>query len=525
MAKKSNEEKSTPRDAARLLSRMTPDNIENIIMTIEQNTTLLMNASPSFSRGTGNALAAGMKKNINVEAGYATAPDVLEFMKWFKREGYARRVVSIMPDEVWQEVPEVYEVEDVSTETELEKMWKLLVKRLQLWSELHRLDVLAGIGRFGILVLGLSGDGNLESPIPMTYDIETGRFKPTGDGTTTKRHLLWTVPYSEDLVTVESLVTDPADPRCGQPEFYMVKMDDVTSGGNSKLIQTRDVKVHWTRCFHYAHDMMSSKYLGTPKMEVAFNRLYDILKIAAGSGEGYWQSSNPTLVISSENALPGNFDREELKTQIWRLQNSLQKYLTIAGMGAELLSPDLTDPAPHLEVQMTLLCIGIGIPKRVFMGTEEGKLAGEQDASSWGPRVRHHRETETGPRLVQAFAYHLMACGALPWVEELFVEYPEQAKTTAKDRAEIAKLWTDLLCKYAESSAAQIVMPLEEWLHRIWEMSPDEVEELVNSAEEAAAEAAATAEDMNTDPNADPNEDPNAQDNQQGADNPDGPVG
>lgn len=520
--------KPSARDAGRLLARNNPQQLEQLIIHIEQNTQLLMNAAPAFQRGNGGAVAAGMKKNINLEAGYAINPDVQEFIKWFKREGYARRVVSIMPDEVWQVLPDVYEVEDVSTETETEKAWNLLVNRLLLWAELHRLDVLSGIGRFGILLLGFS-DGALEEPIPMTYDVETGRFKPTAGEGTPKRHLLWTVPYSEDLVSVESLVTNTNDPRCGQPEFYRVKMDDVTSGGiNASVPSTKDVKVHWSRVFHYAHGRMSSKYLGTPKMEIAFNRLYDILKIAAGSGEGYWQSSNPTLVVSSENPLPQNFDKEALKEQIWRLQNSLQKYLTVAGMSAELLSPNLVDPTSHLDVQMTLLCIGIGIPKRVFMGTEEGKLAGEQDKSNWGPRVHHHRVTETGPCLVRAFAYHLMACGALPWADELFVDYPEQNKISAREKAEIAKLWTDLLCKYADSPQAALIMPLEEWLHRVWEMTPDEVEEMVTAAEEAQADAATEADmnaDLNPDPNADPDLDPNAQDGKDSADNQNGPVG
>lgn len=469
-----------------LIPRFTPEGLENIITTIEQNTAILLNSRADLARQVGGAgnLIPGYKKNIQVEAGYATNPDVLEFQRWFKREGWAARVVELWPEEAFQIQPEIYENEDADVKTAFEDAWEKMCKRLQLWAELKRLDIVSGIGRFGIMVLGFDDGKDLSDPIEMSYDVVLGRFKPSGR----ERSLLWVNPYSEDLVSIGDLEKDPSNPRHGLPTYYMVKMDALNAGGPGQPLATADVKVHWTRAYHYAPGRLTSKLFSLPRMERAFNRLYDILKICAGSGEGYWQSSNPTLVVSSDKPLPGGFDKAELRQQIWRLQNSLQKYLSVAGMDAKMLSPDLNDPTPHLEVQLTLLCVSLGVPKRVFLGTEEGRLAGEQDSSAWAGRVQHYRNTETGPALILPFVYHLMACGAAPFVEELFVDWPQGHKATPKEKAEAAKLWTDTLVAYADSPNASTVMPESDYLARVWDLSTEEIEEMLIAAEEAAAE-------------------------------------
>lgn len=484
----------------KLIPRMTHEGIESLITTIESNTTMLVNSS-GFSRSgasPGNMIP-GFKKDIAKEAGYAIAPTVKEFKKWFEREGFCRRVVELWPEEIWQLQPEVYEDEDIEKTTAFEEAWELLVKRFQLWSELKRLQVVTGLGRFGLMVMGFSDGKELSEEIPMQYDPDLNRYKPIGAST---RKLIWMTPYSEDLVQISAYEEDPSHPRFGWPTEYMVTMAAPTTATNGSTGTLGDasngkkVKVHWTRTYHHTIGRLSSKVFGTPEMEASFNRLYDIMKIAAGSGEGYWQSANPTLVVSSDNPLPGGFDKEAMRQQIWRLQNSLQKYLTIAGMSAEMLSPDLKEPTAHLDAQLTLLCVGIGVPKRVFLGTEEAKLAGDQDKSVWSARVQHKRVTETGPALILPFTYHLMACGVVPFVEELFTEWPDAAKPDEASRAATAKLWTEALVSYSDSANASIVMPEAEYLHRVWQMDPDEVEELLAAMEDAIAEADAAEPDL-----------------------------
>lgn len=471
----------------KLVDRLnTAADVADMIVAIEQNTAILLNSRETFFQRASNSnpmVAPGMKKNIPVEAGYALAPTVLNFKEWFKREGYARRVVEIWPQECWQIEPDVYENEDVKVETEFEKAWIKLVKRMRLYSELKRLDIAAGIGRFGLMVLGFSDGTDLSKEIDMTYDTESGRWKPAGS----PRQLIWTTVHSEDMIEVKEYETEPSHPRYGQPTSYIVKMEmpGAVMGAASQLVSK---EVHWTRTWHYADGKMSSKTFGTPRMECAFNRLCDLLKIAAGSGEGYWQSSNPTLVIGSETPVAGGLDTEGMKQQVWRLQNSLQKYLTVSGMKAELLAPTLSDPSPHLEVQLTLLCIGIGVPKRVFLGTEEGKLAGEQDGTAWGERVQHRRTTECGPELAEGIAYHLMACNCLPYAEEIFSSWGEPSQPTELEKAETIKTKTEALTTYADSQNASTVMVEEDYFHRIWDMDPDEVSEIVEAAAEAFAD-------------------------------------
>ncbi len=467
-----------PRTELHNVESLLGSGVLEVISRIESCTEMLTNSLGIERSGIGGPTTG--KKDIPKEAGYATNLTPLDFWNLYQREGWMARVNNLMPEETWQIQPEIYETEDADVVTEWEEAWGRLVKAHRLWSELFNLDLISGIGRFGIMVFGLNDGKTLADPIEVSYDANSKKYKPSG---TISRELMWISTYGEHQVKVVEVESDQRSPRYGRPTKYLVTVDTPTVGS---ITSTSEIEVHWTRAFHYADNRTASKIFGLPRILAAYNRLFDLWKIAAGSGEGYWQSCNPILSVTSSNAIPQGFDKEALKTQIWRLQNSLQKYLAVAGMEAKMLAPSMVDPTPHSDLQLTLLCIGIGVPKRVFMGAEEGKLAGEQDGTAWGKRKQKRRETETGPVLICGCAEHLMMIGALPFVEELHTAWPVHTEDSEADKATNAKSWTETLVKYAESSESRMVMPEAEYFSRVWGMSTDEVLELMGAAQEIA---------------------------------------
>ena len=63
------------------------------------------------------------RRNINQECGYPDEITSEEYKLMYRREGIARRVVNVYPEESWSIDPEISENEETN-ETEFEKTWE-----------------------------------------------------------------------------------------------------------------------------------------------------------------------------------------------------------------------------------------------------------------------------------------------------------------------------------------------------------------------------------------------------------------
>lgn len=107
----------------------------------------------------------------------------------------ANRICRLLPAETWQAPPSVYEDEDADSVTEFEEAWDNLPKGLasggqtwhldengsSIWSYLEDLDVLSGIGSFGVMLLGLDDGKNLQDPVDGIQVLDPNKKKPIPD--------------------------------------------------------------------------------------------------------------------------------------------------------------------------------------------------------------------------------------------------------------------------------------------------------------------------------------------------------
>ena len=104
------------------------------------------------------------RRDITAECGHPETVEIKDYVDLFDRGDIAKRVVTVYPEESWSESPEIVENE-TDDETEFERTWKELEDKFKIWSYLQRVDILSGIGRFGILLLGFDDGEELSSPI------------------------------------------------------------------------------------------------------------------------------------------------------------------------------------------------------------------------------------------------------------------------------------------------------------------------------------------------------------------------
>lgn len=381
------------------------------------------------------------RRDVMAECGHPEIIEVKDYAFSFERGDIANRVVTLFPEESWSTSPAIIENEE-EVETEFETKWKEMEDNFRIWSYLQRADILSGIGRFGVLLLGF-GDG---------LDL---REEVTG----TDNELIYLRPFEENLVDIAEVETDVKNPRFGLPKIYNIRfVDTTTAHGAHETAQA--VAVHWTRIIHLADNRQNSDVYGTPRMKPVFNRLLDLRKIAGGSGEMFWKGGFPGIALEAND--PDNevvLDKDATREQMDSYMNGLNRYIALVGMTAKSLAPQVADPSDHVEVQMKLIAATLGVPWRIFIGSEAAQLASSQDMISWNSRINRRREEYISPFIIRPLINRLMDFGPLPLVEEYDIKWEDLNSPTDDEKASVAEKRTNALAKYVQGGIDAVVPP------------------------------------------------------------------
>ena len=425
------------------------------------------------SRRAGLERLLNLEKDINYECGYPQNIDISDYKAMYDREGVGNRVVRLLPSESWTMLPNIEENQD-SKETEFEKTFKDLDKKLHLFHYLNRIDILSGIGQFGILLLGINDGKQLYMPVnginPVTGEV-IGK---------NKYQLLYLRPFDESVVTVRTKEEDVTSPRYGLPKTYSVAFKDTTSGGSDTIVTK---VIHWTRVLHVADNREVSEINGIPRMKSVYNRLLDLRKIVAGSGEMFWKGGFPgmALKLGEGVAAPTGDSLTDLRTQIKDYQDGLQRWLSLENIEVQELKPQISDPEPHVRVQIQYICVTLGIPFRIFMGSEAAHLASTEDKNTWNARIKERQENYISPLLIRLLIDRLIMFGVLPEVEEYFIDWPDLSAPGEKEVAEIAVRKTEALAKYVAGGVDEMFPP-KEFLMMVMGMSEDDAKAVIDAA-------------------------------------------
>lgn len=424
------------------------------------------------SRRAGLERLLNLDKDINYECGYPQTIDITDYKAMYDREGVGNRVVRLLPSESWAMLPVIEENQD-SEETEFEKLFKELEKKFHLFHYLSRIDILSGIGQFGILLLGINDGKQLYQPVS-GINPDTG--EKIGDN---KYELLYLRPFDESVVTIKTKEENVTSPRYGLPKTYSVAFVDDSTGATNIATKT----IHWTRVLHVADNRDVSEITGIPRQKPVYNRLLDLRKIVAGSGEMFWKGGFPgmALKLGEGAAAPTGDSLTDLRTQIKDYQDGMQRWLSLENIEVQELKPQIADPEPHVKVQIQYICITLGIPYRIFMGSEAAHLASTEDKDTWNKRIKERQENYLSPLLIRLLIDRLIIFGVLPEVEEYFIQWPDLGAPGEKEVAEIAVRKTEALAKYVAGSVDEMFPP-KEFLMMIMGMNGDDANAVIDAA-------------------------------------------
>jgi len=409
-------------------------------------------------RGGSWGLDGNPNRDLDKECGYISAPGPSDYSYAYARVGLAARYVNIWPDECWAAYPTIYEQEDPKNPTPWETALAALVRKTLLLHYMHRIDRLSGVGRFGVLLLGLDDGADPATPVA-SYN---------RDGTVRKNarthNLLYVRALGEEHCFIEEIDADVRSWHFGQPLYYSLRLGGdglYATGGTGQEEVVKSVRVHWTRVVHVADNREASEVHGVPRLQNVINIITDVRKVAGSSAEMFWKGGFPGYAFTTypEFLSSGVIDKATIRTEMSAYQNGLQRFLSAVGGEWKSLSPQVADPKSNLDQQIAMLCATGGIPVPVFLGMQTGHLAGTENTTTWKERLGGRQANYVEPFLVRPVIDRLMDLGCLPRAAEYFVSWRDLKSLGDKDKAEIGLKRIQALMQYVTGDVNQ-VMPL-----------------------------------------------------------------
>jgi len=484
-----------------------------------------------LSRSSLTSTALDPRRDIDKECGYPETYELTAeiYKSLYEREAVATRVVEILPKFTWATFPSIYEDEDPNKKTEFEEAWDNLVKDLfggetswfknqegnPVWEKLFRADMLSGIGSFGIILLGLDDGLDLQEPVKGIEEKNSAAVKVNpekSDNNSEKsdnviavtnckpykltvnaegRKLTFLRVFDESLVDIVQYEGNPTSSRFGKPVMYSVTFNDPreqSTGGLGVPMATK--MVHWTRIIHIADNRGSSEIWGVPRMRPVYNRIYDLRKLYGGSAEMYWTGALPGWSFETHPQLGGdvNIDMSSMRDNAEKYFTGLQRWMTSSGMSVKSLSPEVVDPSPQIERQIEAICIILGIPKRIFMGSERGELSSGQDKNSWNEQIAARQNGYVTPCIIVPFIDRLILIGVLPKPKDGYsVQWPDLNTMGDIERADFVGKTIEAMAKYIGGNVESLIPPME-FLTKFLNMSEEEAESILEAANEILEE-------------------------------------
>jgi hypothetical protein len=374
--------------------------------------------------------------------GYKTSLGYDDYKAQYKRHDIAKAIIKRPAQATWAGELHLHEV-DTDEDTKLEKEFDVLAERVGLKNKFARLDRLTSLGKYGVLVLGLSDckkRDDFKNPVTST-NLKLNYVKPVGEGSS----------------QIQKWNNNPSDIRYGLPELYDITLKSHTSGKETTLLQ-----VHHTRVIHVCWDLMEDETEGTPVLEAVFNRLYDLEKLVGGSAEMFWRGARPGYqgIIDPEYTM-GPTEQDSLKDKVAEYENGLRRMFMQQGVKLEALAPQVTDPSNHVKVQVQMISAVTGLPQRVLLGAEQGELASGQDADAWKTLIQDRRTEQVEPSIIRPFVEKMIKYGVLPapQTKKYSVGWSDLFAPSEKERAETGKTRAIALSEYSKNPLASEIMP------------------------------------------------------------------
>lgn len=371
-------------------------------------------------------------RNVYEALGYPTE-EQLDFEYYFgkySRQDIASAVIDRPADKTWTGTIELLEKDTIPVDSKLTKEWDDLDEAFKLKPLLKKLDKLACLGHFALLLYGFSDTKDSKDFI-----------KPVSK----RSKLLYLKTVAENAIKVLKWEENTSNPRYGKPLIYQII---ITQPGTTQ--PSSELEVHYSRVLHVNTESLTSEIYGRPALHPIVNRLEDIEKLLGGDAEMFWRGARPgyTALSQPDYAL-SDPELDKLNEELDKYEHDMRRFITAQGIDIKALEQQVADPLNHLDAQIQAISAQTGIPKRILIGSERGELSSAQDTNAWLELIQTRQTEHNEPIILRPFVDKCMELGILTQVEynviwrDVFAPSESDKVKIGKTRAEALKIYSD----------------------------------------------------------------------------------
>ena len=399
-------------------------------------------------------------RRIHEILGYKPTLLYRDFKARYIRQDIAHRIVKAYPEATWSQPPGVKEDDQDDRQTPFEAAWESLVTRLNVYSTLERLDLLANLGAYSVLLIGLRGQPLLHQPARPVRSPDD---------------ILYLTPYSEEWAIIERLEGNPGLPTFGQPAMYRVNFGRNTTERRQQVLPVSQGMVHASRLIHVAEDVLDDEVYGIPKLEIIYDKLDDLLKVVGGSAEMYYRDAKRRIALEVRDDYRLNpEDEAALTEEIEEFVHDLKDFIRVTGVDVKNLSGSVASPRDHFDILIDVISAATAIPKRILLGSERGELASSQDTHAWLQRITRRQKQFAEQRILRPLLDRLLLLGALPPPAQPYqIVFDNLLSLSEEQQAGIAEKVATALDKFAGAGMAQTIVTPAEFREQYLGLSPE----------------------------------------------------
>lgn len=395
-----------------------------------------------LSRSLGSEMFEGNRK-LDEALGYPATLIFSDFYSFYRRNRLAKRLNNLPANECWRKPPVISDGEsktrfskeekeklgnEMPDDTEFIAGLKQIIKKRHLWTYLHRADKLAGIGQYGVLLIGT------RSPGPT----------PTGQTTFSQPVVPGSLNSPDDIVFLRALTEDSAQvdtkefdkntasERFGLPLWYKVSLGEGLG----------QQPVHYSRLIHIAEELEENELFGVPRLEDAYDMLLALKMVWGAGSEAVWRSAFQKIAASINKETEfGTIEQDALTEQLEALVHGLKQWVYAQGVDSfETIGGDIVDVSSIFDVLISL--VSGEIPKHILLGTQQGELASaQQDARHWSSHINYRRANFCDTVIIRPFIDRLIEYGAVPEPEDddYLIDWESNFELDEKQKATVRK--------------------------------------------------------------------------------------
>jgi hypothetical protein len=361
----------------------------------------------------------------------------------YARGGIAGRIIDALPNATWRGSMELIEDENPDVITPFEQAWDDLDTRLQIQAKLLRVDKLAGLSAYAVLLIGAPGE--LSEPLSKGSPDKLLYLTPFtgGGGPGGSRNSRQYAAIGADA-TIFEYEDDHTNSRFGLPRSYQLKRTDIATPAFAR-------PVHWTRIIHVAENLLDDEVFGQPTLERVWNLLIDLRKVTGGGAEAFWLRANQGLHLNVDKDMQLESTKDTLtalKDQADLYKHQIDRWIRTKGVEVDVLGSDVANFQNPADAILTQIAGAKAIPKRILTGSEMGELASSQDRDNWKDQVNGRQTGYAGPYIVRPLVDRLIEYGYLPepakGVRAYEVRWPQITTMTEQEKVAGASGWASV---------------------------------------------------------------------------------